>query len=238
MKYINLTDYKEANTELALEKATQQLLEAHFDQLKKEEWSAELASDYGVAKKNNIVPLKKGRRISLSMGMLALAASIALFILFLFSPFSTNKTPVLADTMTPLVHQYSTPYALYEGRKGEATIGKNRKKRNKLYQNKNYAAAIQVSKKIIDQNDANRKDFLILGMSYFNQKDWNNAIETLSNTLPKYQYNATEYDIEWYLSLAYYQNQEVTKAVAIWEKIAKDDSLHYYEKAKALLDNR
>lgn len=238
MKYINLTDYKEANTELALEKATQQLLEAHFDQLKKEEWSAELASDYGLAKKNNIVPLKKGRRISLPMGILALAASIALLIMFFFAPFSTNKTPVLADAMTPLVHQYSTPYALHEGRKGEATIDKNRQKRNKLYQNENYAAAIQVSEIIIGQSDASRKDSLILGMSYFNQKEWNKTIETLSTTLPKYQNNATEYDIEWYLSLAYYQHQEVTKAVAIWEKIAKDDSMPYYEKAKALLDNR
>jgi len=204
MNFIDITKYKAAKTATELGKTTEELLVAYFDQRKKKEWSEELTTQYGVSKKNKVVPIKKNRFTRL--GFLSIAAAFLIILVAL--PFLMPSFP--STTTKELVAMHAnTPYQLNSARKSVEAKVKNIK---------------------IDKDD------FLLGMNYYNNQNWGKTIEYLEKARPKYKDTLKYYDIQWYLSLAYYLTNQEDKSIDIWKEFEKKPKSGYYKRVKDLLN--
>ncbi|MEN0048258.1 MAG: hypothetical protein AAF806_14445, partial [Bacteroidota bacterium] len=200
MKNIGKYKNQEELSEQELEEVTRAFIQVKFDQEKKEKWAAQLAQQHQIER----TPTAKIRKIPFRA--IAIAASILLLIALI---------PVLGlfrDSTEDLLAEYTieNPYPNKLIRKStEADISEIRLAATEAYNELQYAVAIEQYQKLEQSNEANLEDLLYLGLSQLYEKQNQNAITTLEKARAvSKEEQRFEQEIDWFLALAYLQNEE------------------------------
>jgi len=228
MQYIDLVNYKNAESEQDLDKYTTLILEAHFDQQQKEEWAKKIKNDFGVFKPNE---RKETKTSSLHKYLWLISGIVAIItLLWIKLPLIKQSTKSTDQFVTAELSQ-QLPY--FGRRKGVDNDNKIRQQAYDNYQQKRFGRAIENFDALDQKNKLTKEDFLYYALSYLYKEDYNKAIFHLEEISKRENFPSHTH---WYLSLAYYQNGQKGLAKKVLEKhIALGDKGIKRQKAKDLL---
>ncbi|MEM9884523.1 MAG: hypothetical protein AAF849_01430 [Bacteroidota bacterium] len=224
----NLDQYKsqEAMSEQELEASSRVFIQAKFDEAKKASWADQLEKKYQTERTTT------AKIRSIPFRAIAVAASIVLLLALL---------PVLGlfrDSTEDLLAAYTVenPYPNQLIRKSaETTLAELRVSAAEAYNQQQYALAIQEYQKLLQDKQANVEDLLYLGLSQIYEKQSADAVATLEKAvLQSKQEQRFEQEIDWFLALAYLQNEEVGKAKRLLEKIVANQAWRAADAEKLL----
>lgn len=214
-----------------LEKATRDLLSAKFNEERRAAWKAQLAKDHAVQRTIvQEVKLPKRRRFL----YVAMAAAAALLFLLVAFPFirQSSDTSVQALAMEYL----EEPYPNNMMKKGEQTsIPETRLKAIAAYNQTDYIDAKGFYKQIIQSDEVEVGDYLYLGLSELYTENYADAVAYLEEAKPLTITNHKfEQEVNWFLSLAYVQNQQVEDARLLLQTIVRDKTWMHQNASKLL----
>ncbi|MEL6657033.1 MAG: hypothetical protein AAFR36_11335 [Bacteroidota bacterium] len=199
-----------------MERLTTDLVYQQLDPVKKENWREVLRKEHGVERS------KKASARLLSMPrLIAIAASVALLITFVLIFNNKIATPAHQE----LAQEYITKLPIA----GDQSVIRSaeeedelRLQANEAYVRGDYDTAIQDWESLIASGTATQYDRFYLGASYLRNEPGNpqKAVELLT------QVEAAELqqEVNWVLSLAYLQLDDIASARPILERIVTEDA--------------
>lgn len=225
----NLEQYKNQGemSEQALDEVTRAFLQAKLDREKKAAWVNRLAEKHQIHR----TPTAKVR--SIPFRVIAIAASILLAIALIpiLGLFSNSAEALLAE------YTIENPYPNRTIRKStEADLSEIRLNATEAYNQQQFAAAIENYQQLVQQDQAQLEDLLYLGLSQIYEQESQNAVETLEKAqVLSVQTQSFEQEIDWFLALAYLQNEAVADAKQLLDKIVNTNAWRAAD-AQKLLD--
>lgn len=226
----NFEKYKnqEQLSEQELEEITRNLIQAKFNREKKQKWATQLTQEYQTERTQTA----KIRKLPLTT--IAIAASIVLMLALIpvLGLFRTSTESLLAE------YTIENPYPNKLIRKStEADISEIRLEATEAYNQQQFEKAIQQYQELEKSKEANLEDLLYLGLSQIYEKQSQNAVNTLEKAqIESQQEQRFEQEINWFLALAYLQNEEEMKSKKLLEKIIEENAWRAMDAGK-LLEN-
>lgn len=167
-------------------------------------------------KKNNSLLFFKYAAAACIFGILTFI-SWRLFI----TPKPLDEQAIYASYFHPLTHPDGTVRGVNKQSDETAAI--------QAYEKEDYFGAVKYYEKLQKNDSTNIKNNLFLGISYLATNQAQKAIDILNkiNTPSDFQF-----DIQWYLGLAYLKNKNKTQAQIIFIQLSKEESYYKNQSAK------
>ncbi len=211
---------------------TRQLLTEHYDRKLKERWKTILEEEHNVLPPEKINT--KPKRINLYRAVGLAAASIALFFIAI-QVFQTNMNSQ-PDYKGVVAQHLAKPYPDIGLKKG-LSVEDARTRAKTAYSKKDYISAIRYYEEVRIDKNCRIEDVFYLGLCYLYNKQATKAIAILKEARemePSTIFRSKKI-IDWYLSLAYLESEQITSAKSELQKIVDDKDGAEKKAARQLL---
>ncbi|MEL6941445.1 MAG: hypothetical protein AAFO82_02160 [Bacteroidota bacterium] len=224
----NFEKYKSQQqlSEQELEEITRDLIQAKFNEEKKQKWANQLDQEFQV-ERNSTAKIRK-----IPFRVIAIAASLLLIIAIvsMLDLFRTSTSDLLAE------YTIENPYPNKLIRKSaEEEIPEIRLAATEAYNQEDFQAAIEKYGQLKSAGNANLEDLLYLGLSQLYEDQSVSAVKTLQEAQRRSQTEQRfEQEIQWFLALAHLQNGEKGESKKLLEAIVTKKAWRVMDAEKLL----